>query len=104
MVQWVREHRSQEKEQKIRVLVPPEINKDIPWAFFNGASQGDPLLGGLRGVLYFSEKHKIQAKFAPRHCTNNKADLAALHFVVNLAINNNITQMEVFGDSKMVVD
>ena len=91
VVQWVREHRSKEKEHKIRVLVPPEINKTVPWDFFNDASQGDPPLGGFRGVLYFFDKHKIQAKFTPRRCTNNKVELAALHLVLNLAINNNIT-------------
>ena len=99
VVQWNMEHRSKEKQPKIIALVPPKINNVVPWDFFDG----NPL-GGLRGVLYFSEKHKIQANFAPRHCTNNKADLAALHFILNLAINNNITQMQVFGDSKMVVD
>ena len=55
-------------------------------------------------MLYFFDKHKIQVKFSLGHCTNNKAELAALHLVLNLVINNNITQMQVFGDSKMVVD
>ena len=104
VVQWTKEHKSKEKEPKIRFLVPPEINKAIPWAFFDGASQGDPPLGGSGGVLYFSDKHKLQAKYAPRHCTNNKGELEALHLVLNLALNNNITQLEVFGDSKMVVE
>ena len=85
-------------------MVPPEINKTVPWDFFDGASQGDPPLGGLGGVIYFSDKHKVQANFYPSHCTNNKEELAALHTVLNLAINNNISQLQVFGDSKMVVD
>ena len=55
-------------------------------------------------MLYFLDKHKWQAKFAPGHCTNTKAELAALHLVLKLAINNNITQLQVYGDSKMVVD
>ena len=55
-------------------------------------------------MLHLSENHKIQERFSPGHCTNNKAELAALHLVLNLVINNNITQMQVFGDSKMVVD
>ena len=61
-------------------------------------------MGGSGGVIYFSEKHKVQAKFAPGHCTNNKAELTALHTVLNLAININISQLQVFGDSKMVID
>ena len=61
-------------------------------------------MGGSGGVLYFSEKHKVQAKYAPGNYTNNKAELAALHKVLDLAINSNISQLQVFGDSKMVVD
>ena len=100
VIQWAREHRSQEKEPKIRVLVPPEINKNIPWAFFNGANQGDPPLGGSGGVLYLSDNHKIQARFSLGHCTNNKLELVALHLVLNLAINKNITQLQVFWGFK----
>ena len=55
-------------------------------------------------MLYFSDKHKVQAKYAPRNCTNNKAELATLHTVLDWAINSNISQLQVFGDSKMVVD
>ena len=72
-------------------MVPPEINKMVPWDFFDGASQGDPPLGGSGGVIYFSDKHKVHAMFAPGHCTNNKVELAALHTVLNLAINSNIS-------------
>ena len=104
MIQWTREHRSQVKEEKVRVLVPPAINKEIPWDFFDGASQGDPPLGGSGAVLYMPNKQKIQAKFVQGHCTNNKAELAALHLVLELALNHNINQMQIFGDSKMVVD
>ena len=46
VIQCTREHRSQVKDPKVRVLVPLEINKGIPWAFFDGESQGDPPLGG----------------------------------------------------------
>ena len=44
------------------------------------------------------------SKFAPGHCTNNKAELAALHLVLELALNHNINQMQIFGDSRVVVD
>ena len=66
-------------------------------------SRGPPL-GGSGGVLYLSNNHKIQARFAPGHCTNNKAEIATLHLVLQLALNNNISQLQFFGDSKMVVD
>ena len=55
-------------------------------------------------MLYLSSNQKFQAKYDPGHCSNNKAELAALHMILKVAINNNISQLQVFGDSEMVVD
>jgi hypothetical protein len=32
----------------------PEINKKIPWDFFDGAAQGTPSKGGLGGILHIT--------------------------------------------------
>ena len=42
------------------IIVPPKINKATPWDFFDDEIQGDLPLGGLGGVLYFSDKYKVQ--------------------------------------------
>ena len=55
-------------------------------------------------MLYLSDNHKIQERFSLVHCANNKEKLATLHLVLNMAINKNISQLQVFGDSKIVVD
>ena len=55
-------------------------------------------------MLYLSANQKIQAKYVLGHCSNNKAELAALNMILKVAINNNISQLQVFEDSKMVVD
>ena len=81
-------------------LIPPEINKGIPWDFFDGASQGDPPLGGSGEVLYLSGFHKIQAKFAPRNCTNNNAELAGLHMVLELAFKKTYLNCKSLGTPK----
>ena len=59
VIQWTREHISQVKEAKVKVLVPPAINKEIPWVFFDGTSRGDPPLGSSGVVLYLLNKQKI---------------------------------------------
>ena len=100
VIQWAREYRSQEKEPKVKVLVSTEINKGIPWDFFYGASQGDSPLGGSGGALYLPGFHNILTQFAPGHWTNNKAELAALHLVMELALKNNITQLQSSGIPK----
>ena len=104
VVQWTKEHKSKEKELKTRKPVPPVINKEIPWDYFDVASQGDPPLVGSGGVLYLLEKLKVQVRYAPGHCTNNKAKLVALHAILELAVNINVTILQVFGETKMVVD
>ena len=78
--------------------------KATPWAYFDGAIQGKPPLGGSRGVLYLTKNDKLQIKFASGHCTNSKAELAAIHSVLELVVNRNITSLHIYGDSKMVVD
>ena len=55
-------------------------------------------------MLYLSANQNIQAKYAPGHCTNNKDELVALHMNLKVAINNNFSDLQVFGNSKMVVD
>jgi hypothetical protein len=35
------------------------VNKDMPWDFFDGASQGNPTRGGDGGVLHLSKDHNI---------------------------------------------
>lgn len=44
--QWKNEHKCPPKVQKIRRIKPPVINYDMPWDFFDGASQGSPPLAG----------------------------------------------------------
>jgi ribonuclease HI len=38
------------------------INKNFPWAYFDGASQGTPPRGGAGGILYLSQNHSIKFK------------------------------------------
>ena len=49
------EHQKEIKQKPKRVLKPPSLDKNTPWAFFDGASQGELLLGGAGGVLYLND-------------------------------------------------
>jgi hypothetical protein len=51
-----------EEKQKRKGTKEEVINKDIPWAYFDGASQGNPPKGGSRGILYLSSNHSIAFK------------------------------------------
>ena len=51
LVQKAQEYQSFPKKGKKRTVKHPEIDKSFPWAFFNGASQGDPPIGGVGGIF-----------------------------------------------------
>ena len=65
LLQKVMEHHKEIKPKPKRVLKPPRLDKNTPWAFFDGASQGEPLLGGVGGILHMNEMSKAEILFAP---------------------------------------
>ena len=89
------------RTQIIRALV---INSEIPWAYFDGASQGEPPLGGAGAVVYFSTKKKMLAKYATGQATNNMSEISALWETLKVVSSNQIQDIQIFGDSKVVVD
>ena len=58
LVQKAREYKSSSKKGKKRTVKPPELDKSCPWDFFDGASQGDPPIGGAGGIIYLDETNK----------------------------------------------
>ena len=80
------------------------MDKNTPWAFFDGASQEEPLLGGAGGVLYLNEYSKTEITFAPGQGTNNKAELSALWVVLKIAAEKNVRNLQICGDSKLTID
>ena len=67
------EHQTEPKSTPQRLITNPEINKTIPWGVFDGASQGEPPLGGTGGVVYLNEEKKIEITCAHGRASNNKA-------------------------------
>ena len=58
--------------------------------FFDGASQGEPPLGGSGGVLFLNDLSKIEITFALGQGTNSKAELSALWSVLKIASEKNV--------------
>ena len=100
----IKEHNLNTVISKKRITRVPVINNETPWAYFDGASQGEPLLGGAGAVIYFFSKRKMMVKYATSQATNNMAELAALWATLKVAHNNQIQDIQIFGDSKVVVD
>ena len=76
----------------------------MPWAFFDGASQGDPPLGGAGAVIFFTSNRKKMIEYAMGQASNNEAELTALWATLKVARSSHIQDIQIFGDSKVVVD
>jgi ribonuclease HI len=73
---------------------------------FDGASRGNPGLGGAGSVLYDSSGIEIwsESKFLGKHVTNNEAEYNALIVGLEYIVNCGLDDVLVQGDSKLVIN
>jgi ribonuclease HI len=86
-----------------RITPPPTINSEVPWAFFDGAAQRSPSIGGAGGILHVSQSHSFSFSAGLGEATNNFSELMALYLLLLLALENNITHLNIYGDSLFVI-
>ena len=80
------------------------IDFSFPWGYFDGSVVGDPKVCGARGILFFFPTNcYISFKAGLGHGTNNFVELLGLKLLLKLALENNITNLQVFGDSQLVI-
>lgn len=74
--------------------------------YFDGASKGNPGPSGYGGVFYNEEMQEIYkySGMCQGHQTNNFAEYTALVKGLEYALNNNMKELKVYGDSKLVVE
>ena len=85
-----------------RIIVPKQLNKNIPWAFFYGASQNSACRGGA--TLYLNPNHYFQISMGLGSGTNNYARLMTLKLLLCFAIERNCKKIQVFDDSMVVIN
>ena len=90
LVNKVKEHKLNSVLVKRRLITTPNINKDIPWEFFDGSIQGMPPLGGAGEVIFIYVEKKLCIKYAIGQETNNKEELAALWAVLRVSLSKQI--------------
>jgi hypothetical protein len=99
--------REKKKEAPRKVVMPlraPSFNLSVAWGYFDGACQGVPGSCGAGIVLYLTFDHFFHLKFKVGLGTNNRGELIALWVLLNFAQDKGIRNIQVFGDSKLVVD
>ena len=83
----------------IRNVVEENIDSSFPWGYFNGSSVGDPQLCGAGGLLYISVDHFYTFKASLGTGSNNFAKIMALKLLLTLALENHISNLQIFRDS-----
>jgi len=75
--------------------------------FFDGACRGNPGMIGMGAVIYFdadNSHEEFKLCFMEDRGTNNEAEYKALIALLNRAIELNIADLHIYGDSKLVIE
>ena len=72
--------------------------------FFYGSASGDPHLCGVGGILYLKDGHYFTFKVGLGVGTNNLVELYAMKLLLILELDKQITKIQVFGDSLLVIN
>ena len=73
--------------------------------FFDGCSKGNPGRAGAGAVIYDASNNEVFAEsvFAGYSATNNEAEYTGLILGLNTALKQGITELQVRGDSQLVI-
>ena len=88
----------------IRRVVIEQIDKSVPWGFFDGSAVGIPHTCGAGGILYLSDEHFFTFSAGLGLGTNNYAELLALKLLIILALKQGFQSLQIFGDSQLVIN
>jgi ribonuclease HI len=80
------------------------INHSVAWGFFDGACQAPDRSCGIGFIFHLSEFHFISGKANLGQGTNNLGEFKALFNLLKIVVLRNISNLQVFRDSKLVID
>ena len=72
--------------------------------FFYGSASGDPQICGAGEILFLKDDHFFTFKAGLGVGTNNLAELYALKLLLILALDKQLSNIQVFGDSLLVIN
>lgn len=85
-----------------RPHAPPPIDRNTPWAFFDGAANQQGC--GGRFILYINDQHFYKVKMGLGVGTNNFAELITLQHLLHFSLGHHCINLNIFGDSKIIIN
>jgi ribonuclease HI len=86
----------------IYTKIYPEVDFRM---YFDGCSKGNPGLGGAGAVIYYNNDEIWNgSSFVGTNITNNYAEYSGLIMGLQKAIDMNIKNLSVFGDSELIIN
>ena len=79
-----------------------ELDKSMPWGYFDGAAQDNICRGGA--LLYLSETHFVKLVVGLGGGSNNFAELMSLKLLLVFAAKKGHRNMNFMGDSMNVIN
>ena len=104
IVSIVQHFKAPVKASRTRGTQEEQIEKNIPWGYFDGASQDQQMTCGGGGVLYKTETHSFQFSAGLGRGTNNYAELMTLRLLMLFALEHGCLSLQVFSDSMLVIE
>jgi hypothetical protein len=88
----------------IQKKVKIHLQGGTPAGWFDGATQSNGLQSGAGGLLRITENSYYKWTFNCGPGTNTRAELLGVWATLNLAARFNIEALQIFGDSKIIID
>lgn len=89
---------------RVQPIVQELINEDIPWGYFDGVVGGVPDRCGGGAVLHFDMQNYLFFKARFGEGRNNFVELSALRFLMSKALEWGVQSIQIFGDSKIIIN
>jgi ribonuclease HI len=89
--------------QEIREIQVKTMDCQRPWDFFDGASQNRHQICGSGKIFHLSNRVSFKIKMGLGSGINNFAELISLKLLLLFCKEKNVTSLQVFGDSQVVV-
>jgi len=103
-VSIVQHYRVPGRECKSRDIRVEQIDKKMPWGYFDGASQENHMRCGGGGILYKNDSHFFKFSAGLGGGSNNYAELMTLRLLLLYALEQGCLSLQVFGDSLLVIE